>query len=360
MPTLSCELVRENDNMYKSKLDKQNPKKYIQKIVKNEESDLETSIVEEKVVGTCNDFCPAKELQLRKKERLLSKFEIGEGLVPIKEYSRPSAGQASPDALSIRTPETLLTCVAYIVQLIDRFIHKEDPLQLYEFLQDRLRAVRQDMLVQVVDPEIKQRILSTCVRFYVVFGHILSNNPAFSDKLNSQHQLECTKSCLLLPKYSDDIGAIYLLSNMDSPSALAWAIDQSSLKLISLSMTIARCFALGNYVRFFRLLSRLPIMLKLASVRCAHQMCVQAISTMAKGYKAKNSKFPLTHLGELLWMDLPTLVSTLQDNGINIQNEFICWTNEITLSESINKKYCHREQLDNVLKTEPRIENLLL
>ena len=125
-------------------------------------------------------------------------------------------------------------------------------------------------------------------------------------------------------------------------------------------MTIARCFALGNYVRFFRLLSRLPIMLKLASVRCAHQMCVQAISTMAKGYKAKNSKFPLTHLGELLWMDLPTLVTTLQENGINIQNEFICWTNEITLSESINKKYCHREQLDNVLKTEPRIENLLL
>ena len=88
MPTLSCELVRENNKMYKSKLDKQNnPNKYIQKIVKNEESDLETSMVDKKVVGTCNGFCPLKELQLRKKERLLNKFETGEGLLPIKEYS---------------------------------------------------------------------------------------------------------------------------------------------------------------------------------------------------------------------------------------------------------------------------------
>ena len=218
------------------------------------------------MVGTCNDFCPLKELQLRKKEILLNKFETGKGLVPIKEYSRPSAGQASPDALSIRTPETLLECVAYIVQLIDHFIHREDPLQLYEFLQDRLRAVRQDMLVQLAVPEFRKRILYTRVPFHVVFGHILSNNPALSAKINSQHQLGCTKSCLLLPKYADDIGDIYLLSNMDYPSALAWAIDQSSLMLISLSMTIARSFALGNYVRFFRLLSRLPIMLKLASV----------------------------------------------------------------------------------------------
>ena len=78
---------------------------------------------------------------------------------------------------------------------------------------------------------------------------------------------------------------------MDSPSALPWAIDQSSVKLISLSMTIARSFALGNYVRFFRLLSRLPIMPKLASVRYAHLMRIQAMSTMAKAYKAKIASF---------------------------------------------------------------------
>ena len=59
-------------------------------------------------------------------------------------------------------------------------------------------------------------------------------------------------------------------------------------------------------------------------------------------------------------MDLPTLVATLQDNGINIQNESVCWTNEITLSESMNKNYYHREKLDNVLRTKPKIENLLL
>ena len=62
-----------------------------------------------------------------------------------------------------------------------------------------------------VSDEIRKRILYTCVSFPVVFGHILSNNPALSAKINSQHQLGCTKSCLLLPKYADDIGDIYLL-----------------------------------------------------------------------------------------------------------------------------------------------------
>ena len=45
------------------------------------------------VVGRCTAFCPAKELKLRVRERLLSKYEVGgEGLRPVKEYSRPAAG----------------------------------------------------------------------------------------------------------------------------------------------------------------------------------------------------------------------------------------------------------------------------
>ena len=119
------------------------------------------------VVGRCTAFCPAKELKLRVRERLLSKYEVGGGgLRPVKEYSRPAAGQASPSSDTVRTPDTLLDCVKYLVRdvLMPRVMVKEEQLDLYDFVFDRLRAVRQDLVVQRVLDNTSIVILSICVR----------------------------------------------------------------------------------------------------------------------------------------------------------------------------------------------------
>ena len=64
-----------------------------------------------------------------------------------------------------------------------------------------------------------------------MFGLLLPPSPTFSHHLNSQHQLDCLKSCLLLspdPKQAEELATIhciYLLDNMDSDHALAWALN---------------------------------------------------------------------------------------------------------------------------------------
>ena len=117
------------------------------------------------VVGRCTDYCPAREVQLRVRERLLHRYEVG-SLRPVKEYSRPAAGQAAPGSDTVRTPDTLLDCVKYLVREVlgPRVGVKEEQLELYDFVFDRLRAVRQDLVVQGAKDTTSMVILSICVR----------------------------------------------------------------------------------------------------------------------------------------------------------------------------------------------------
>ena len=104
---------------------------------------------------------------------------------------------------------------------------------LYDFLFDRLRAVRQDLTLQTVADSVTLTVLASCVRFHLVFGLLLHSQPSFSRHINTQHQLDCLKSCLLLNPSSEDstvstmttMHCAYLLSNMDSEHALAWAVN---------------------------------------------------------------------------------------------------------------------------------------
>ena len=102
---------------------------------------------------------------------------------------------------------------------------------LYDFLFDRLRAVRQDLTLQTVTDPLTLTVLASCVRFHLVFGLLLRSSTTFSHHLNSQHQLDCIKSCLLLSPASHQveelttIHCVYLLTNMDSDHALVWALN---------------------------------------------------------------------------------------------------------------------------------------
>ena len=102
---------------------------------------------------------------------------------------------------------------------------------LYDFLFDRLRAVRQDLTLQPASEDrLSLKILACCVRFHLVFGLLLRSHTTFSQHLNSQHQLDCLKSCLLLSPGPDceevaSLQCLYLLSNMDSQHALTWAVN---------------------------------------------------------------------------------------------------------------------------------------
>ena len=75
-------------------------------------------------------------------------------------------------------------------------------------------------------------------RFHVVMGHLLALHASFSGHINSQHQLDCVKSCLLLQGALEEpvmpetraslvsLQCVYLLSNLDSAHAVNWALNQ--------------------------------------------------------------------------------------------------------------------------------------
>jgi SAC3 domain-containing protein 1 len=133
------------------------------------------------IKGTCMDMCPVRERKLREKERLLHLLElpIGTPLHPppkadcyltVKSYSRPAAGQHMPHPDELRPPDILYSTVCHL--LTNTVMRDEiDWCVVYDFVFDRLRAVRQDMVIQDVGSVDGMMILEPIVRFHGYAGY---------------------------------------------------------------------------------------------------------------------------------------------------------------------------------------------
>jgi len=324
-------------------------------------------------VGKCEKFCPANEYRLRVRERLIHKFESSKsGYQLVKQFSRPAAGQKCPGAGDVRSPECLVRCVSYLVTTVMQaeVARTADLQDLYDFMFDRLRAVRQDMVLQAAVPARDQLlILGVCVRFHVVMGHLLARHASFSAHLNSQHQLDCLKSCLLLqgaleePVTSDTrasldaLQCLYLLSNLDSTHAVNWAIHQPrSSGSLGLCLNIARSYREGNYVRFFKLVSSLPTLFLLAVFKFCKTLLGHTVSVNRLAYKSPNIKFPCDHLAKLLWMSRTSnLESYLRCQGIKVEGGFIWFgVTGATSGDDVEKLAtdCFYERISNQLPSD--------
>jgi len=268
--------------------------------------------------GKCEEFCPKKEYKLRIREKLVHKYESPQqGYQLVKQYSRPAAGQSGPNEFELRSPATLVKCVRYLLCNVMQTQMKNFELQdLYDFLFDRLRSVRQDLVVQSAPDDVQLHILSTCVRFHLVFGHLLSQHSTFSQHLNDQHQLECLKSCLVIGETSlkssqrlqedsdmEMMQCLYLLTNLDSPHALHWAVNiPRRTEKLEKCFEIALSYRDGNFVKFFRHVSSLPTLQLIAVYKYCRLMLDHTSSACKVAYKSPNLKYPLTHLAQLLWI----------------------------------------------------------
>jgi len=298
------------------------------------------------VVGVCQKFCPDKESNLRRKQKLLHRWERGDGLWPVKEYSRPAAGQGPPQPSSVRDPQTLVECAKYLVNIVMRSGLKEhregkDLLELYDFLFDRFRAIRQDLVLQQIYCDVTQFILTICIRFYLVFGQLLSTQPPhlFSSHICNSHLLECSKSCLLLKetpqKLRNEVSAIYLLTNLSSPEAIRWALQQCSkdkdldCTLLRECLLISEVYRQGNYIRFFKLIKTLPIALLLATARHCQLMALRAVKVHSVSYSSKNLKFPLSKFSSDLYLSSENSLEICNSHGqttsTNPDDSWIRW-----------------------------------
>ncbi|KAH9495275.1 SAC3 domain-containing protein 1 [Bulinus truncatus] len=285
-------------------------------------------IFEEIIVGTCLTMCPEKEMMLREREKLLHPFELKsqdskmycmekQSLADynkmVKEFSRPAAGRADTESDCLRPAPVLKQTVEYMYTCI---VPKSHPAwtAVYEFVFDRLRAVRQDMVIQGINGQDAIYLLEQIVRFHLYAAYRLrdASLSEFDPVINKQHLLECLKRLLYLyqvtPGYHTnrvEMESVYLLDNLGDVHALTHYFDldtdlrKSPLLLHCYSISLA--FVQGNYLHALRLIWKLPCAMCLCAVS-RHLLLIRInfLEILTSGFSVKNCKFPVHHLTKIL------------------------------------------------------------
>ena len=190
--------------------------------------------------------------------------------VLVKEFSRSAAGSESACKPQELRPGHV--CRRAAVHLIGNvFLPNLRDKAAYDFVFDRLRAVRQDMAVQ----ELRDlKVLEICVKFHLVSGYLFltATDVDFDGHLNFCHLLECLKTVLIVYQdldlqdspLADEMTAIYLLLNLGSSHAILWALglglDRRQSPAIDLAMRINLQYLERNFVAMFKLVKRLDFL----------------------------------------------------------------------------------------------------
>lgn len=280
-------------------------------------------------MGTCQDFCPAKERRERKQQRRLHVLELGPlktnqtsesaedtgRKYMIKEYSRPAAGKDSTRKSDLRPPVVLLQVVEYMIS--ELVIRRDLPwYKIYQFVFDRLRAVRQDLVIQQASCQESVTILEHAVRFHIYAGHRLCEESIsnFEPKFNTDHTQECLKR--LLVEYREngvrsenhiEFEALYILSNLGSFEVILNALSlPASIRKhpsMHLALSISNCFLHGNFVRLGRLASKCSYLQSCAIHQYLPVIRCEALSALNAAYSGRNLKFPAELLAKWLLFD---------------------------------------------------------
>ncbi|XP_035732673.1 SAC3 domain-containing protein 1-like [Vespa mandarinia] len=315
----------------------------------------------ETINGICLLMCPEKERWMREKEGLLHRFEIDEKTKHlkkpkadpnkiIKSFSRPAAGQIMTDPSLLRPGPVLLSTIKY---LFTKILTRTDVdwVHIYDFTFDRLRAIRQDLVIQRIGTIMSIQLLEPIVRFHTYAAQRLCerNISEFDPKINDQHLLECIKQLLILYdtvnkteklELHEDIEvltlidnraemeALYILLNIGDISALnrALSLPEKLRKLeeIRLATNISIAWYLRNYVRVFRLIQKLRPILVCAAMCNLKNMRRNVLQIMSSGYNNKILTFPGLKLQELiLYKDIEKLENDCKLFNLTFTNQNI-------------------------------------
>ncbi|XP_014604903.1 PREDICTED: SAC3 domain-containing protein 1 isoform X2 [Polistes canadensis] len=313
----------------------------------------------------------------REREGLLHQFEIDEKTKHsknpkadprkiIKSYSRSAAGQIMTDPSSLRPGPVLLSTIKY---LFTKIVTRTDVdwIHVYDFAFDRLRAIRQDLVIQRIDTTMSIQILEPIIRFHTYASQRLSerNINEYNPKINDQHLLECMTQLLVLYdtlnrerelEINEEIKAITLIDNRVEMEALYILLnigDVSGLnralilpeKLrkseeVKLATKISIAWYLKNYVRVFRLIEKLRPIFVCAVMCNLKSLRRNVLQIMSSGYNSKNLTFPGLKLQELLlYKDVEKLKKDCELFNLKFTNENVLFqktsfNNQILLANS--------------------------
>nr|XP_040221066.2 SAC3 domain-containing protein 1 [Anopheles coluzzii] len=269
--------------------------------------------------GTCDEMCPKAEIDLRIRERMVHFFETdpdaGAAGVPdrsrmVKEFTRSAADRRQPKPWEIRTPRMLLGTVHYLLTIVlpdpRRPFH-----QRYEFIFDRMRAIRQEMVIQNLSVGEVLPILEPIVRFLCYSAYRLCEAPIaeFDPKICAQHLQECLKKVIRCYEELDgddlnrfEMERLYLSFNIGSPEATQSALARygASEPELRLHVTTQLECHRGNYCAAIRNLLRFsPLEAAVASLQLP-QFRRRMLQQFSIAYQSRVQTVPLEWLESVL------------------------------------------------------------
>ncbi|CRL06418.1 CLUMA_CG019518, isoform A [Clunio marinus] len=269
------------------------------------------------IVGTCETMCPVSEVNLRKKNNLVHYFERIEF---VKEFSRSAADKRQSKASDLRTFGALKKTLEY---LFSRILHETDkPFNFrYDFIFNRCRAVRQEIVIQNMSCEKTVKLLEPIALFLSFSLYRLTGSPisAFDSSICGQHLKECLLKCLTCYEEMDEmdqdynqdnriiIEGIYLMLNINDPNSLHRLIQLNSTfkssPIIKLCIIIALNFHQRNYYKIIRDIQRLPHIICAVATLILPQLRRNLLYNFSIAYSSNTSTVPLDFLQRLLIYD---------------------------------------------------------
>lgn len=240
----------------------------------------------------------------------------------VKEFSRCAAGKELPDARDLRPSNVLLQTMDYLVQEILQLTDGDEytSAEVYDFVNDRINAIRQDMTIQRIDDDNAILILERATRFYLLSSYTLCEEPieTFDMHLNNEQLFVCLRRAIELKrkkgfscKNSEEFLCIYSALSVGSVRTVQELLVQRGKlprKILDDVIRLHVAFVTGNFIQYFKIVTELPVSVRLAAHQQFQQVRHQALRMMCSAYSSMNCKFPISVLSD--WLKVPEKIGS--------------------------------------------------
>ncbi|XP_028140396.1 SAC3 domain-containing protein 1 [Diabrotica virgifera virgifera] len=337
-------------------------------------------------IGTCKEMCPFREARLRERQGLLHILEVVPGTENnknpkadvkrvVKEFTRSAAGKSFLISGNLRPPDVLLKTINY---LLDEVIsNKEVPWMVkYDFILDRLRAVRQDMVIQNVSRPHQIVILQPIIRFLTYSSYRCCEEAinTYDPHINNTHLQECLKRLLCTYDYFDNLEksskqeisnnflvesrpyfeSLYLIFNMGDVSALNRYLNlppQWRTSLVKTSMRICLNYVNRNISKVIKLSKQLPLSLQMIAFLHLPEIRRITLKIMSSAYHSKNLRFPLDVLSDmLLYNSVNELIKDCNYYGLKTEQGGVHFMKCDFLEDKVKMKPRRSKEIDKTLE----------
>ncbi|KAK4783693.1 hypothetical protein SAY86_008067 [Trapa natans] len=302
------------------------------------------------IIGLCPDMCPESERAERERKGDLDQYERVDGdrnhtseFLAVKKYNRTAEREAN----LIRPMPVLQMTTDYLLNLLDQ-PYDDQFLGLYNFLWDRMRAVRMDLRMQHIFNLESMKMLEQMIRLHIIAMHELceyEKGEGFSEGFDAHLNIEQMNktSAELFQLYDDyrrkgidvpterEFRGYYALLKLDrhpgykvEPAELSLDLAKMTPEIrqtseIRFARDVARACRAGNFISFFRLAREASYLQ--ACLMHAHfaKLRSQALASLHSGLQ-NNQGLPVSVVAGWLAMEGEDAYDVLHYHGFDIKD----------------------------------------